>query len=533
MGGYSVLSFAETKAATPDPAHVVSSVDDYYYRTNDNLAHRHASASEPCTDISGMTYKATSPDTQPNPRLRVNYRVGQCWRNSDNTVYLDVYIATACPSNSTFDAYSKTCNQPAGFKCDPTGGWALSGDQCTRPDCRADQIRDGTSGACQCSSPKVETNGACMTPCPGGYHNKMPDDGTCAADCIGDQVQKPDGSCACNPTGNQLVSFSAGGGKTAPTAAGCFKGCTWSLSSVGFCPGAIGALFSGGSATCYTYGKNTGGTCGSNTASTSPSIDAQIAKAAPLAPPDTSGTGADGKTPDPKNTPQNAADPVACGSAGGSYIVYNGVGKCLDNSTLDPNTGNQMPGVTSKSKTSSTTNPDGTNTITTDDESVIKDPKTGQTITIKKGTTDTIQPGGSPVPGKSGSTSSTETGDGSGSGSGGKSDAKGQCALEPDSPLCKKGTFKDKGTFESRADEIEAAKTGLLNAFNRIRGEASALFAGALPGGVGSLPCDEGVNLGWTKFSVCLREFESGMSVIGVVILAFSGIFSLFVIMRR
>lgn len=258
-------------------------------------------------------------------------------------------------SCSSIGTYNKTATCPSGYQpksgqpsicvntavyytCPSSGGWSLSGSNCTRADCRVDQSRNENSGVCECPVGKTDNGSVCVTNCPSGYHVGVPDNGQCIADCTGRQTQAADGQCKCTPSGGVI---------SAPRAAldaACVGGCSikWNV-----------GLRSLDNTSVYGYVSFNGSTC---TGSTS-LIPANVS----FVPKDTSGKAADGVTPDPLNKPENNQSPEACDAVGGSWGVYNGASKCL--STKDINT---MDKLTVTKQTSTTVNSDGTSTVKTD-----------------------------------------------------------------------------------------------------------------------------------------------------------------------
>lgn len=294
----------------------------------------------------------------------------------------------------------------------PTGqNWTLSGSSCIRPDCRSDQTRDG-SGVCTCPTGKTEAGGQCITICPAGTHPHMPDNGQCFLDCIGDQRMSSDGSCVCSADNGSVQKFttntpagSSWGGN------GCNNGCSV---QAGFsaCFGLSPPY------TCYGNVRKTGTACGSNTSSGLPPIPVTF-QPPNLPPADTSGTNKDGTAPDPLNSPDNAKDPVKCAQAGGSWGTFNNVGKCLMPDATTP-----VTKVTTSSTTK--TNPDNSTTTTT--------------------TTTTATNSGPSTETQVSSSTTTTTKDSNGNVTGtvvvGSVGGKGSfCSENPNSPICKNGTF--------------------------------------------------------------------------------------------
>lgn len=304
-------------------------------------------------------------------------------------------------SQYSFDLASGLCRSAP--SCPANQNWTLSADgqTCSRPDCPAGQGRDPSNGQCIACQPDEEVyNGACVKK------------------CIGDQSRGTDGTCKCQIQSKGIFSYTWTGGSDLT---GCSNGCQIKLGAVDFCPGGpLVALGVSSSTTCYTYGSSTGSICGSNaTSGQNSAINATVTAFAPP-PADTTGTKTDNKTPDPKNTKDNAADPMSCGSAGGSYIVFNGVGKCLT-----PTNDNSMQKVDTTKLT--TTNSD--NSTTTKNTTSITVNNGGST-TVSSSTTTTNCTAAGACTSSNGSTSATQ-----GTGSGSQNSEL--CKSDPFNPLCK------------------------------------------------------------------------------------------------
>lgn len=429
-----------------------------------------------------------------------NKTVVRCIVSYNGNTVTDIVVSTNAVCHSG-DTYNQTTQMCAGYLC--PSGYQGPGNY------------NGQANMCSgCPAGKEDVGGQCLTVCPSGYHRNVPDNGQCEKDCIGEQFQKPDGKCACTPGGNQVVSFVG-----AMQSTGCTNGCLYQM-------GSFSVGFGGGSPTQtnYSWGKKTGGICGANTSLTpAPTL---IEKPS-LPPSDTSGKGADGSTPDPKNTPENNKDPMSCGAAGGSWGSYNGVGKCLSPS------GDKTVSTT-KPSSSTTTNSDGSSSTTNSQETTTCD---GQSCaTTKSSTTTTSGSGGS-------STSTTEskesgTGSGSGVGSGdGTNDGedKGDCSLEPGAPYCKSGTVKEKGSFgDSQSADLEAAKSELRSKFAEIKAAALAMFnSGGSSSGGGGLPCYAPVVVFGHPFSMCFTQYASNLSPIGGFVIFAASLLAVFIVLRR
>lgn len=393
----------------------------------------------------------------------------------------------------------------------PTGqNWTLQGNQCTRPDCADGQVRN-ESGVCDCPAGKVLEGGTCKTVCPSGYHRHIPDDGQCEKDCSGRQIQKPDGKCGCNQESGMLaVPWSALNEK-------CVGGCTVSgLAAIGN-PVDVAKYMVGAATvqqvTAYGYFQFNGQTC------SEPSI--KIPANVQFIPKDNTATGADNTTPDAKNTPKNNENPDACGAAGGSYAVVNGVGKCLSSAG---NTTDAPKKLSVQEKSTTVTNADGTKTEQKEQEFRVYDPKTGGFSSEKSTTTIHKDASGNVI----GTTGGTGTASGTGD------SGEGQCAKEPNSPLCRQGSVKEKGNYgEGQAAAIEEVKNELRQKFAEVKAQASAMFSGNIQGGAGSLPCYAPITVLGQQMSMCFTKYESSLGVIGAFVMLMAALASAFIIMRR
>lgn len=410
-------------------------------------------------------------------------------------------------------AYSVVYNGIAptsAYACPVSGGWTLQGNQCFRPDCAEGQVRN-ESGVCDCPAGKVLEGGTCKTVCPSGYHRHIPDDGQCEKDCSGRQIQKPDGKCGCNQESGMLaVSWSALNEK-------CVGGCTVSGSAAIGNPLDIAKYMAGAATvqqvTAYGYFQFNGQTC----AEPSVKIPANVQ----FIPKDNTATAADNTTPDPKNTPKNNENPDACGAAGGSFAVVNGVGKCLSSAG---NTMDAPKKLSVQEKSTTVTNPDGSKTEQKEQEFRVYDPKTGGFSSEKSTTTIQKDAAGNVI----GTTGGTGTASGTGD------TGEGQCAKEPNSPLCRQGAVKDKGNYGNGQDaQIEAAKNELRQKFAEVKAQASAMFSGNLTGGAGSLPCYAPITVLGQQLSMCFTKYESSLGVIGGFVMLMAALGAAFIILRR
>lgn len=137
-----------------------------------------------------------------------------------------------------------------------------------------------------------------------------------------------------------------------------------------------------------------------------------------------------------------------------------------------------------------------------------KDPVTGATTVTEK----TTDANGNVI-------SSSSSSSGAGGGGDNSGDEPGQCAKEPDSPICKKGTIKDKGKYGAEQDgKLEQAKAELSAKFSEIRGALSNQFRYNGSTGGGSLPCPAPVTVLGATISFCVADYSSSLSVIGDII---------------
>lgn len=212
------------------------------------------------------------------------------------------------------------------------------------------------------------------------------------------------------------------------------------------------------------------------------------------------GAKCDGNTPAP-STPKPDKKPP-CAATEGVMTSSSGKVSCVPEGTPDA----RKPEV--KKTESRETNPDGSTVDKT--KTTTKDPATGATHTE----TVTTTPSGT-------TTSSTDSG-GSGSTAKGSGDNSGnepgQCAKEPDSPMCKSGTVKEKGKYGDQDAKVQEAKEQLTAKFNEIKGALSAAFESSAGGGGGSLPCPPPVSVLGKSFSLCIADYGDKLSVLGGII---------------
>lgn len=134
-------------------------------------------------------------------------------------------------------------------------------------------------------------------------------------------------------------------------------------------------------------------------------------------------------------------------------------------------------------------------------------------------------------------TKETESGgDGKGGVAGDNSgDEPGDCAKEPDSPICKKGEVKEKGEFGDGQDaELEAAKGELRAKFAEIKAAASSLFgSGSSSAGGGGLPCYPPVMILGRAFSLCFSQYADKLAPIGGFLIFAASLLAVFIVLRR
>lgn len=416
-------------------------------------------------------------------------------------------ICTLQPTNQSFTIIPKQM-----LYC-PPGGYVREGAICTRADCPEGLYHD-QSGQCVCPSGKSLKNGLCTTDCPTGWHNHVPDDGQCEKDCTGRQKQRANGYCGCDQeTGVASTNYAA-------LETRCIGGCavSWSAGVVNPLDASNYMTYTGQTTTAQKQAVSavaiasfSGATC--SEPNTIVPVDLT------LKPADKTGTAADNVTPDKKNTEENAQSPESCASAGGAYGVYNGVGKCLTPSSENLMDAPKLLKVDTKSK--EVTNPDGTKTETKEITSTFKDPKTGQSYTEKS--TVTVQ--------KDANGNVTGTGTGSEKGD---SSSEGQCAKEPNSPMCKQGSVKDKGHYTNEQDgRLQAKKEEFRAAFANIKAQAQNVFNVTLGAGSGSLPCPPPVSILGKPFTICAKKYEDQLAVIGQFVLLVSSVIAVFIVLRR
>lgn len=338
--------------------------------------------------------------------------------------------------------------------------------------------------SCPSGVPKDDGSNYCQVKtCPSGYDGPMTIDGVpdmCrpAVKCEPSQINR-DGVCVCDPA--HLASF--------PTAyGGAMEGTGESPSSacVGGCMRNTGDFCLGGGDKWWCSG-------GSWTAQTC------------------TGGPTDTKMPENKKPPCAATDGVLTSSKGTVACVPEGT----------PSARKPDVAKTEQKQTAA----DGT--VTTTEKTTTKDPATGATTTTTS--TTTTAPGGAT------STATSETSSGSNGmfkGTGDNSgNEPGQCAKEPDSPMCKKGTVKEKGQFDSaQGAKLQEAKDQLTAKFNEIKLAASAAFTASTSSGSGTLPCPAPITVLGKPVSLCVSDYSNQLSVIGAIIVFAAGIIAILLV---
>lgn len=387
-------------------------------------------------------------------------------------------------------------------------GSAIQADGTCNIQCRADMV-NGPAG-CQCPNGQTDNGNKCVVSCEAGYHNGGIDMALCLPDCFGNQIQQADGSCRCDRavTGVFQVNQSAGLGV-------CNDGCQTNLKNPGVCnPFDIAKSLAGKLPTanvqCYFYGSYNGETCGTKDA---PRIPAGL-KPAPAMPSKFTGSG-----------------PVAPGTPGGGTGTGTGTG----------GTGGTAPGSEPTAdpakivvKETSTWNIDSAGNKTTSTEKTVSvtDPQTGNTTTTKSTSSTTTNSSGATTGTTSGGSTGTGTG-GGGGGTGGDGDGLGECALEPNTPMCRKAAaLTEKGKFDNQDPKLLEAKQALTNYFEQVKSEAATLFT-PLSGGGGSLPCPAPIVVLGKSVQFCVSNYSNQVSPLGAAVMLMAALGALFIVFKR
>ena len=316
--------------------------------------------------------------------------------------------------------------------------------------------------------------------CQDGY--SLDTDGICRKNCTGLQTRVDGEDCACRPNNVFLtnrVGMSVSGNGSIPDTV-CYNDCEF---KTGEAVGGGGMWF--GLLSQPTYKK-----C--------------------------NGTAPDADMPPREEPPCKATEGVMTSSSGTVACVPEGTPTARKPQVKESKTKQQFPDGSVKEVKKVDT----------------KDPATGAT---HSSTTSTSTGGQSGPAGetKETSSSSSSTSGGSGGG-GGEGDEPGQCAKEPESPMCKKGEVKKKGEFgdDSMQNDIQDAKDRYKQLINNISGEIGNMFDLSLSGG-GSLPCPPPVNVMGASFGICFADYSESLSIIGLGILFIAAILSAFIILRK
>lgn len=326
--------------------------------------------------------------------------------------------------------------------------------------------------------------------CPSGQNWTLVGATCTRPDCPAGQPMQPDGTCAdkCAPTKDKYTSgWVSYTGASVPTGTVCISGCNYQQN-----------VLLGNDDRIGTDGRTWAevGQTGLGTSCTG---------------------GTQGQTPDEKN--KDSKKPP-CGAADGVLTTSTGKVLCVPEGTPDA----RKPGV--QKTESKQTGPNGE--VTTTEKTTTKDPQTGATHTSTTSTT-TNPDGTTKTSSEEKSTGGAAVG---GGGSGDNSgNEPGQCAKEPDSPMCKKGTVKEKGQFDSaQGAKLQEAKDQLTAKFNEIKSAASAAFTSSTASGSGTLPCPAPVTVLGKPVSLCVSDYSNQLSVIGAIIVFAAGIIAIFLV---
>lgn len=185
IGGYSVLSQAETIAATPQTN---PPKEMRYQGENGNCSDggikswEYTSGTAACNSIiaaqcyPGRTVTGSGDNHPTEPTYKYDCRIS-------NAPYSDLQIGGSKVLKCWDGSGNTTC--PTIYTCPSQGGWTLSGQNCTRPDCAAGETRDPETGIC--SPPVCPAAGTAqssgyflMGPSPTSYFPGV----TCAGNCL-------------------------------------------------------------------------------------------------------------------------------------------------------------------------------------------------------------------------------------------------------------------------------------------------------------------------------------------------------------
>lgn len=355
------------------------------------------------------------------------------------------------------------------YECHWSGGVVANPINAVQPYCASNQTFNGATFKC---------DGALVCPDSSytlvGQNCVKPDQ-----PCEESQIQR-DGVCVCDPS--VLAAFptqygeSMQGSGSTPSSA-CVGGC---MRNVGdFCLGGGGSWWcSGGS---WTSQKCSGGAT-------------------------------DTPKPPNKKPPCDASEGVMTSSSGTVACVPEGTPNARQPKKAQTTSKETLPDGTVKETTKSTVCDDATgacNTTTT-----TKTTSSGGSVTNDEKVTDS---GGDGAMG-------TGTGDNSG-------DEPGECAKEPNSPMCKKGQVKEKGSFAEGQDaELLEVKGQLTAKFNEIRAQLSAALQTSTGVGLGSLPCPPPVSVLGATISFCVADYSEALSSIGAIVVFAAAILAILLV---
>lgn len=148
------VSFAETIAATAKTAGTSTIARTQGFQTIDsspaNWSSSYGASCDKTRTFYGKSKSSCNDAISTNPwsdgQQRVTcyyYEYGNC-QGIPNTV-TDKY--SPCPANYTASG-SNCSNTTTFYECPSTGGWTLSGQSCTRPDCTPPDVRNSVTGLC-------------------------------------------------------------------------------------------------------------------------------------------------------------------------------------------------------------------------------------------------------------------------------------------------------------------------------------------------------------------------------------------------
>lgn len=322
LGGASVSVFAETL-----PASIQTSAVQWWSVQVPTMRSTSLEAAQDLCKIWGANYVPSGVTNV--PQWNVIYY--GCSPGSGGNVSM------ACPEGSVV-TYPGSCKTSAAA-CPVGQGWTLSGATCSRPDCVLPAVRDAATGACVVPPPI----------CSGAQHLNATND-----------------ACICDVTTPATISYTvlASAAKSDPPA--CNNGCSmssggaWGLPVIACSYNMSGITnIATANMTCYARSGQTGAIC---SAAVGPPIQVTLAPLAST--PGATGTNSSGVA-DPLATAGNNADPLSCGSAGGSFQVISGIGYCNSPTAAAPSTTRQIAVTSSTNPTTGVTTTSTATTTTT------------------------------------------------------------------------------------------------------------------------------------------------------------------------